>query len=382
MANGVILHHPARATELVKTNPSDPHSSTSVRLEIVEVSESDTERNKGNHESTSSSPVELASPSAEPMSIISSPQPVGRSGSGSVGGSSGAWSTGPGTSFSSGPRSYGASSSLANGGSEFGSVLGPYSPVSSFARDSSPGSDDHGSTSPSSKEHNLWGTRRTKTIDIVCDSLVITAGCWTPRVYRTLFPHARRVPKVTSLAGHSLVLKSRRWSDPAEGDGGVDSSIPANAPRLCHAIFTSDPAGFSPEIFSRAGGDIWIGGLNSSTLPLPTLASDAHGMMSRSSLRTLTEVARKLCGSDIEVIREGLCFRPVTPAGKPIIARIGDRDLGEGVKPKGGVFVSAGHGPWGISLSLGTGHVLGEMVMGKEPSVNISGMSRWDAQGD
>ena len=33
--------------------------------------------------------------------------------------------------------------------------------------------------------------------------------------------------------------------------------------------------------------------------------------------------------------------------------------------PDGGVYVCAGHGPWGISLSLGTGKVLSEMLEGK-----------------
>ena len=40
----------------------------------------------------------------------------------------------------------------------------------------------------------------------------------------------------------------------------------------------------------------------------------------------------------------------------------------------GGVFVSAGHGPWGISQSLGTGKVLAELIEDKPTSANIRGL--------
>ncbi|KAI9870383.1 MAG: hypothetical protein M1830_004315, partial [Pleopsidium flavum] len=80
--------------------------------------------------------------------------------------------------------------------------------------------------------------------DIPCTRLVITAGAWTPQVFSSLFPAAKvRVP-VSSLAGHSLVVKSPRWAKEHEEKG-------------CHAVFTTDSSGFSPEIFSRVGGEIY-----------------------------------------------------------------------------------------------------------------------------
>ena len=49
--------------------------------------------------------------------------------------------------------------------------------------------------------------------------------------------------------------------------------------------------------------------------------------------------------------------------------------LGEGIATlggaEGGVFLAAGHGPWGISQSLGTGKVMAEMVEGTELSAKI-----------
>lgn len=40
----------------------------------------------------------------------------------------------------------------------------------------------------------------------------------------------------------------------------------------------------------------------------------------------------------------------------------------------GGVYVAAGHGPWGISGSLGTGKVVSQMVLGQDVSVDLSGL--------
>ena len=85
--------------------------------------------------------------------------------------------------------------------------------------------------------------------------------------------------------------------------------------------------------------------------------------------------------SNFSIIREGLCFRPVTAKGTPLISKIDNRDVGLG-EGKGvgegkseGVWVAAGHGPWGISLSLGTGKVVAEMVEGKERlSAEVAGL--------
>ncbi len=205
--------------------------------------------------------------------------------------------------------------------------------------------------------------------DIPCTRLVITAGAWTSQVFSSLFPASPITIPVSSLAGHSLVLKSPRWAPEHEEKG-------------CHAVFTTDSSGFSPEIFSRVGGEIYIAGLNSSTIPLPSLATETK--IDDSAIEQLKIVSAKLLGlpgleDDLEIVRKGLCFRPVTPNGRPIITRIPDQKLGNGMMTRGGgeggVFLSAGHGPWGISLSLGTGKVLAELVEGKDTSASLRGLS-------
>lgn len=206
--------------------------------------------------------------------------------------------------------------------------------------------------------------------DIPCTRLIITAGAWTPHVFATLFPAATVTVPVTPLAGHSLVVRSPRWHPTTHRDHD------------CHAVFTTDAAGgFSPEIFSRLGGEIYVAGLNSSAIPLSAVATETR--VDDAAIARLKAVAAKLLGlpgreEELDVVRQGLCFRPVTPSGRPIVARVADAQLGGGMGTRGGglggVFLSAGHGPWGISLSLGTGKVLAELVEGRATSASVRGL--------
>lgn len=203
-------------------------------------------------------------------------------------------------------------------------------------------------------------------IDLPATRVIIAAGVWSGRVFGSLFRHSRLQIPVSCLAGHSLVVTSPRW----KGGDGLG----------CHAVFTSG-TGFCPEVFSRVNGEIYIAGLNTSSLPLQDVV-DGFKEPDPAALDKLKETARELLGvdggDDLVVVREGLCFRPVTPSGRPIICRVPDEELGIGVKTRkgadGGVFVATGHGPWGISLSLGTGMVLAEIVQGRERSADVGGL--------
>lgn len=205
--------------------------------------------------------------------------------------------------------------------------------------------------------------------DLPCTRLLIAAGAWSPRVFRSLFPHSTTKIPVSSLSGHSLVFKS------PFGDG---------TERPCCAVYSTAGDGWSPELYSRVGGTIYITGVNSATEPLPELPTDAA--ISQQKVAKLKKTAqRMICGGsdgnedvDLEIIREGHCFRPLSETGFPILGRIRDEQLGPGVATRkgleGGVFLAAGHGPWGISLGLGTGKVMAEMMQGREVSAHVDGL--------
>src|SRR4051794_38130920 len=99
--------------------------------------------------------------------------------------------------------------------------------------------------------------------DLPCTRILIAAGVWSPQVFETLFPNAQIKLPISSLAGHSLVVRSSRWTKELEKNGS-------------HAIFTTDEEGYSPEIFSRSGEEIYIAGLNDPSLAIPNLATESR----------------------------------------------------------------------------------------------------------
>ncbi|KAL4937911.1 hypothetical protein BDV06DRAFT_232238 [Aspergillus oleicola] len=223
----------------------------------------------------------------------------------------------------------------------------------------------------------------TKTISTLpVTNLILAAGSWTPRVFSSLFPSSKTKFPIYPLAGYSLVCSSPRYNSQHEKAAGGS-----------HAVFTTHPpsAGFSPEIFSREGGEIYIAGLNSTAIPVPERVEDLKRYFDQSEMERLKDVSVRLMGklptgksesteetknkNDLSITREGLCLRPVSERGVPFVCRVEDYALG-GVKSAngGGVFVAAGHGPWGISLALGTGRVMVDLVNGNKTVVDVSGL--------
>ncbi|KAL4801783.1 FAD dependent oxidoreductase [Aspergillus unguis] len=216
-----------------------------------------------------------------------------------------------------------------------------------------------------------------------CTNLIIASGSWTPRVFGDLFPSSKTKLPIYPLAGYSLVVRSPRYTDTHE----------QNASGTSHAVFTTHPpsCGFSPEIFSREGAEIYIAGLNSREIPVPERVEDLKRYWDETEMKKLKDVTVRLMGklpsgqteanddvaneNDLDILREGLCLRPVAERGVPFVSKIADPSLG-GLKTNknGGVYVAAGHGPWGISLSLGTGKVIADLINGVKPAVDISGL--------
>ncbi|KAL6882884.1 nucleotide-binding domain-containing protein [Trichoderma longibrachiatum] len=205
--------------------------------------------------------------------------------------------------------------------------------------------------------------------------VLLAAGCWTPHVFHDLFKNRYYIDiPIESLGGHSLVVKA-----PAPPSGEEESTA------ACHSVYTTMGA-LSPEVYSRPDGVIYVAGVNHASIPLPKPRVKA--VTFDESIQKLKDIARRLIatpeGQDLEVVREALCFRPITKRGTPYIARLPEDKLGEDFTTAGGdgaeggsgggVFIAAGHGPWGISLSLGTGKVMAEMMSGKPLSADISSL--------
>jgi glycine/D-amino acid oxidase-like deaminating enzyme len=215
---------------------------------------------------------------------------------------------------------------------------------------------------------------------IPCTSLLLAAGPWTGRVYKMLFPKSEVELPITNLAGWSVVFR-----DPT----------PVLASTSCHSAFTtSSGENFCPEVFSRiqpvtsedcdSGREIYLAGLNSSEIPLPNLAAEVETPeLYDPHIESLLRAARRIFAlspvkseenatnenGSLEVLRTGLCHRPVTPNGLPLLMRLDPwhslvGNASDAGMKDGGLYVCAGHGPWGIALSLGSGKVCADLIMG------------------
>lgn len=143
--------------------------------------------------------------------------------------------------------------------------------------------------------------------------------------------------------------------------------------------------GFSPEVFSRklpnGQRDIFLAGVNSSRIPLPAIATDVASQLDSRSpeIESLLKVAKTILqrsGSiKSNIIRASLCHRPVTDNRTPVIARIDSKHYSPVTSEsagRGGVYVCAGHGPWGISLGPGSGKLCADMMLGREVPAYLS----------
>ncbi|KAH8927452.1 FAD dependent oxidoreductase [Atractiella rhizophila] len=200
---------------------------------------------------------------------------------------------------------------------------------------------------------------------IRANKLVIAAGPWTSHVLQKLgiFPPTTTLTlPIIPLPGHSLILRPL-------------SSTPLPASAIYASVKGAQAGEYPPcpETFNRPDGTVYLAGANGG-VPVPASVSDSHLLHDRKRFDELLRSA-KLISSHLdvdagrcEVIKEQLCFRPLTPDGHSI--------LGEIVKD---VLVCTGAGPWGITLGPGMGKVVAEMILGKERSADIEGLGveRW-----
>jgi len=228
--------------------------------------------------------------------------------------------------------------------------------------------DDQGTVCAIRVETCKFGNMRSR-YDIPCKDIIISAGCWTPLVFKTLL-RQKMSPGIKPLPGYSCVVRSQKFSNPIFEALDDDKNV-----EMVHATFCPPTSkwSYSPECMARhtKGGkpEIYVAGLNDETIILPERASHAKHLMERSKLDDLRKTAEELVrgnrseediGDKLELVREGLCFRPVSESGLPIISVVAGIEL----QHNGHLYVASGHGPWGITLSLGTGVVVSELLEG------------------
>ncbi len=92
----------------------------------------------------------------------------------------------------------------------------------------------------------------------------------------------------------------------------------------------------------------------------PQVDPDVIRLMARRAVRFFP------CIADAHMIRSYTGFRPYTPDHRPIVS---------GVDGVPGLYIASGHEGNGISLAAATGHLVTDMLLGREPAVDMSPLS-------
>ena len=110
---------------------------------------------------------------------------------------------------------------------------------------------------------------------------------------------------------------------------------------------------------TRLGNRIRVGG----TAELAGYSLKLH----EARRKTLEHVVNDLfpAGGDVARAEFWCGLRPMTPDGTPVV----------GATPIGNLFLATGHGTLGWTMAAGTGRVLADVVSGREPAIDLDGLT-------
>ncbi|KAI1378989.1 nucleotide-binding domain-containing protein [Hypoxylon crocopeplum] len=201
---------------------------------------------------------------------------------------------------------------------------------------------------------------------IPCDKLVLAAGPWTPQQLRTIFPDSTLDLRSATLAGDWLLL---------------GNNIPLNQKSIA-SVFLNNVVKEKLEFSGRNDGTIWVCGRTNSTAILPPLGEEA--LPDDQLVADLLGYSRQFIrGFDdtgdhdgtLPIMAKGRSFRPMRQSGLPLISAIPPKQISPSVvssTEKSGVFLCYGHGSYGISLGMGSGKLMAQLIMGHDPDIDIS----------
>ena len=216
---------------------------------------------------------------------------------------------------------------------------------------------------------------------IPCRTIVLAAGPWSNRVFRQLFPGAKiSIPmNPTETAGNHFRVKAPGWNPESEK---YKKSV-----QVYYTNVTPDGSRF--DVTSFTNGDLYIGGWGAIPERIPDLATSVHAQpeMIKAMIPATKRYVKVDPDKDLDYFDAGRCYRPTTAVGRPIITKVDWNLLAKTSSSKaspecsskdskviGGLFINTGHGSSGVSQGPGSGKVVSDLVLGKTPSVDLSGL--------
>ncbi|KAH8622751.1 hypothetical protein IG631_22500 [Alternaria alternata] len=188
----------------------------------------------------------------------------------------------------------------------------------------------------------------------------------------------------TASAGNHFRIRTPRWKPEDDRKGSVQVFLQDDA-----------PDGQGLDITSFSGGELYVGGWGAIPEELPERAESIQAQPSEiESMKALTKQYLRIPeDEELEIFAVGRCYRPFANLRHPIITKV-DWDL-LGVEKgfrnvprssnqiqvgldcnhsKGGLYLNTGHFGDGVALSMGSGKITSELLLGLVPSIDVSGL--------
>jgi glycine/D-amino acid oxidase-like deaminating enzyme len=176
--------------------------------------------------------------------------------------------------------------------------------------------------------------------EIAAAQVLVAAGPWTPAIV----PRWAAGPPISSIWG--VVVATALAEPPAAGLEELGIDRPGSPPDRLFSMVT-------------AGGVTSVGSTFLSVQPDPADVAPAIVERAQSFVPALREAS-------VRAVRS--CARPVSFDGRPLIGPIPD---------VAGLFVCAGHGPWGISTGPASAELVVRQMLGIEPETSALTPSRY-----
>lgn len=139
------------------------------------------------------------------------------------------------------------------------------------------------------------------------------------------------------------------------------------------------------EYGGRNDGTIWVCGPTNTTTELPSPEKKESPKPNEQLIDALIKYSRLYVlgdkqgwNTDQMVANQGRAFFPVRQSGLPLITKVKPENLIRKVaalsdnKGFGGVYICYGHGFHGLSMGMGSGKPMTQLMYGEEPDIGLS----------
>ncbi|TKA81885.1 hypothetical protein B0A49_00371 [Cryomyces minteri] len=213
---------------------------------------------------------------------------------------------------------------------------------------------------------------------IPCDNLVIAAGTWSELLFNRLFPDS-------SIALPSSKIRAADWMLVANPEPTSQGNLSVGGVKSVGLEFAS-----------RTDGKIWVAAVAEGAIRQPqprqlyTLYPQTFGRLKRHAADLIVpprDTAAKagplakdtaLTSTKPEQLAKGTAFTATMTDGNPVMAKIGSDQLWVLPQSKNtkqnalGVFLCYGHGVNGLTLGMGCGKIMADMIRDVQPAIDVS----------